>query len=488
MCIIMYATKKQGLPTETLLRSNFKSNSDGGGYAITFTDHKGRKKVEFMKGYMDFEPYYSAVKTAYDKLTADDDYIVMHMRIATSGGATKDKTHPFLSKKGYLIFQNGICPSAITKQLKEKESDTEWVAKNYQGIDWLKKLDDVSRWVIIDPKGNIDFLGTWVTDDDGRKWSNSGFRGWSNYYHYPRNTTSYYDYGYNSTSRKESVMLAMYKAKDNGYHTILEYLVNNFNPEYNDKSDTLVFDYNKHITISRKVGKMLANRGFILGTGITPMLIMKPKAVLYPIEDMKDGGYMFGFGSYGLFLKNALPKHMMDYVVIKDESTRGDYPINVDGRATNFYVISNKDTVDAVVKAVNDYLIKMKVDNLYKMTKHRRSVGIYTNSVKTVSPTVCFHNLSSAYITSLKDEVWDEIGSMDCPINISSGYISCDTMVLILWVSFNNQASKRITIDVHNAEEDKNFGIPLIDIVDKIVGEYLSTLESPTGYLTAKEA
>lgn len=63
-----------------------------------------------------------------------------------------------------------------------KESDSEWLAKNYVDEEWLKLHDSVSRFAVINKDGTLTKTDNWVKDVDGREWSNSGYTPYTSYY------------------------------------------------------------------------------------------------------------------------------------------------------------------------------------------------------------------------------------------------------------------------------------------------------------------
>ena len=90
MCVIVYKPKNIELPSAEILKNCFKNNKDGAGY--TFTN---KKNVIVKKGYQDFKEFYSELLKDYKKYNLKEHNLIMHFRIGTSGGLTKEKTQPF---------------------------------------------------------------------------------------------------------------------------------------------------------------------------------------------------------------------------------------------------------------------------------------------------------------------------------------------------------------------------------------------------------
>lgn len=223
MCIILYTTKKIGLPTDETLKFIFKSNPDGAGMACVYTNEEDKRFIRHQKGLMKEKEYMDTVKDFYNRMTKDDDYLIVHTRISTHGGVLEKNTHPFKTPDGSLLFHNGIC-SKVTPLLKGNESDTEYVANHFTTLEDLQKIDTLSRYIVIYPDGTCEKIGSWVQDADGRQWSNGGYIPYSySKYNYKSYHSRYYDdtddynLGYYSPSThvkapssKDSVMLKMF--------------------------------------------------------------------------------------------------------------------------------------------------------------------------------------------------------------------------------------------------------------------------------------
>ena len=85
MCVIIYKPKGINFPSEEILENCWWSNWDGAGVGW-----KNRKGVKLQKGFMDYENLLSFLST----LSITDE-VIIHFRIATSGGVNPTCTHPF---------------------------------------------------------------------------------------------------------------------------------------------------------------------------------------------------------------------------------------------------------------------------------------------------------------------------------------------------------------------------------------------------------
>ena len=103
MCIVFKTDKKIGLPTDDTLDSIYSSNPHGGGVAWVYTEPNGKKRISYVKGLMTVSAFKTEVKKAFECLSKDDDYLIAHTRISTSGGISPQKTHPFKTKRGFAF-------------------------------------------------------------------------------------------------------------------------------------------------------------------------------------------------------------------------------------------------------------------------------------------------------------------------------------------------------------------------------------------------
>lgn len=198
MCIIVVKPKGINLPELNTLRNCFNNNPDGAGFAI-----QAENSIIYSKGYQ-------AVSHLYDDLvTANKEYpdaaMLIHFRIATSGGITAENCHPFpvtddisrlhaLHGRTHLaIAHNGIIDIRSTAT----NSDTVEFIRNelayldkavpewYNDQNILKALNNriQSKLAVLPVHGQPVMIGTFI-EDNGLYFSNSTylhslkFRGW----------------------------------------------------------------------------------------------------------------------------------------------------------------------------------------------------------------------------------------------------------------------------------------------------------------------
>lgn len=434
MCIILHTTKKLGLPTEDRLKDNFNFNPDGAGYAIVYTKGK-RKKIEHQKGFDKFDTYNLAVTKAFSKLKDDDDYIVLHMRIATSGGKALDKTHPFQAKDGTLIFQNGICPVTVTKHLKKDESDTEWIAKNYIDPDWVKACDGMSRWLIIKPDGTLVKLGTWVTDSAGRSWSNGTYSGYT-YTGYNRGYgRGSYGYGYSDDYYEpeaytfEHDILKIIHAR--AFH-LIEVLKRDFKATYMQSLKAVVVQ-NTYFYLDESFGHDEWDGVRVIGS-LSPhtfdqnIFISSGRYVIH-VRDNQHKGH-----AVTVYLSTALQfvNYLLNKAGYKDLAgfKTGDMSVNFLGN--NWGVTCESKDASIIVKVLNDYFIanqKSKVAVQYK-----KSVNIEHKFLEIPQKNLTTVILDRVFIDELTTNIntWlRNLGVME-RIDITYGFVSERTMKLTL--------------------------------------------------------
>jgi hypothetical protein len=113
MCIIAIQPQGQSISKETL-KKGWDSNSHGAGMMYSEGGEFIVKKVM-----NDFEGFYRM----YTDASAKDVAIVLHFRIATSGGINDYNLHPFQVSDDVWFCHNGILD--IEVPLKSKENDTQ---------------------------------------------------------------------------------------------------------------------------------------------------------------------------------------------------------------------------------------------------------------------------------------------------------------------------------------------------------------------------
>ena len=123
MCIAILK-KPNGLINKTELETCFKNNPDMCGFAFA---HQG--KVHICKGYNNFEEFYSD----YNKVASlNDRHILIHFRIATSGGINVDNCHPFYVHENKMaLIHNGVISGMGATKVDNSKNDTRIFIEKY---------------------------------------------------------------------------------------------------------------------------------------------------------------------------------------------------------------------------------------------------------------------------------------------------------------------------------------------------------------------
>ena len=212
MCIIIYKQPQINLPTRDILDNCWDSNSDGAGILVRRRNDPNRLLIS--KGYMNKLDYYKYI----DSLNlSEDDFIIYHFRIGTSGGIVPEKTHPFpistdiedLNRTGTFYSTSAFIHNGVFGEGTTTLSDTQLYIKDelsqYMKISEL----DVRKFIItrtakscrtitIDLKENFIFTtGEWVKDHNGLYFSNSTYKPrpkftYSFYYNFLCESDKYY--------------------------------------------------------------------------------------------------------------------------------------------------------------------------------------------------------------------------------------------------------------------------------------------------------
>jgi hypothetical protein len=189
MCIIAYY-KKGTRPSKERIDYMIKRNPDGVG--IGYNDGK---RVYFTKGLVNADGVYNFIK----KIEKHANDIVFHARIATSGGISAEKCHPFLVTtdpdlidiKTYagrepIAFHNGVF--SLTPETGYNDTQTlimKAIAPlKEQAPDGLREgdFDDLltfttrnNRFVLMYPD-RVRLYGEWTEDDGGVMYSNENYK------------------------------------------------------------------------------------------------------------------------------------------------------------------------------------------------------------------------------------------------------------------------------------------------------------------------
>lgn len=248
MCIISVAPKGVKKDTEEVynfIRQGAKSNSSGSGFMFK---RSGSNVVNIDKGYFNVE---ELIKSLKEYNLQEDDELVVHHRIPTSGNVNNLNCHPFVisTKHNEVIMlkgeinkpcmaHNGVF-SKIDKyeSLNKDFSDTYTFAKHIMSKKPImsiflheRDLFDVcmdniigrDKIAILFPDRDIEMVGNWVKDN-GYFHSNTGYKS----YIYDRggsssNNREYYGYGnffdndeyWNEKPNNQNCSIALYKKKD----------------------------------------------------------------------------------------------------------------------------------------------------------------------------------------------------------------------------------------------------------------------------------
>ena len=211
MCIIISKESGIKMPKDSIFETCFNRNPDGAGMMYP---EKGKVRIE--KGFMTLKSFQDRL----DELGKQKDLrhipMVFHFRISTSGNVDAGNCHPYplsgdlqdlRSLDTYTdlgIAHNGIIQKYNSYTSKAIENDTQTFImgeivefsklnkefyKSEKVMEMISDLTD-SRMIFLDPKGDIAYSGTWVTDK-GVKYSNSTYLGRvSNFTNY----NDYWDY------------------------------------------------------------------------------------------------------------------------------------------------------------------------------------------------------------------------------------------------------------------------------------------------------
>ena len=217
MCVIVYKPKGINIPDKDILHNCYINNNDGVGY--TFTD---RKNVVVKKGYKDFELFYKDLLKDYKKHNLKEHNLIMHFRIGTSGGLTKEKTQPFkitnnvkelnklyIKNKKTSIVHNGVFSNYT---YNSNLSDTQNYIKDFlqpllvSGIrnktELIKDTLSYSKIAMLNNKDNVSLYGEYILDN-GIYYSNNSYNNYytkdnikkydfTNHYKKEKQTTYYY--------------------------------------------------------------------------------------------------------------------------------------------------------------------------------------------------------------------------------------------------------------------------------------------------------
>lgn len=200
MCIAITSPIGVSIPTDDILKTCFRNNDDGAGFAFN-TDNN---KVQIVKGFMDFDSFIAAIHEYDKKYGFKDRGVLIHFRITTHGGTKPNNCHPFpisnnpkhLKKlkitSNYAVVHNGII--RLCADSKNELSDTMLFIKDY-----LSKLNSNKDW--FHNKNNINLIEQLIgskmaiLNADGKILATSGFHKGEDGNYYSNYSYQEYDYG-----------------------------------------------------------------------------------------------------------------------------------------------------------------------------------------------------------------------------------------------------------------------------------------------------
>jgi len=193
MCIVIHKRAGVELPDYATLQRCWDNNSDGAGFCFARNGI-----VQGYKGYMNFDNFMDALMMR----ASDDDAMLIHFRIATHGGVTRQGTHPFplSSNKRALnalewvsdvgVAHNGIVVGFGVSNygnVAEGMSDTQEFISDVlntpsvraglfddPAIKYLVGEATTSKWAFMDATGKTVLFGKWHKDN-GLWYSNEGY-------------------------------------------------------------------------------------------------------------------------------------------------------------------------------------------------------------------------------------------------------------------------------------------------------------------------
>ena len=212
MCIIVYKPADKPLPKKETLKQCYDNNPDGAGF-MTVKDNK----VIISKGYDDFNKFYKTISRISKKRP-----LVMHFRISTQGGVSKELTHPYPLCQNYDkmrmlqcvtnigIAHNGIISLTSSAYAKDY-NDTMTFIKEYASL--IIKGDSIhtdktaqvllqklcKSKLCIMSRGGVTMIGDFI-EDDGIFYSNDTYKPYKYTYNGYKNDDAYYEqFRYNGT-------------------------------------------------------------------------------------------------------------------------------------------------------------------------------------------------------------------------------------------------------------------------------------------------
>lgn len=189
MCIIAISDYKVPALTKEVLETCFYNNDDGAGFATW--DAETREWV-VEKGFLTFEDFWEAYEPHQ---FSEDDYVVCHFRIGSSGNKDAGNTHPFPIVANYLtmrepkfrskniLFHNGVIGSGwgmYSDTMKHIMDVIAPLLPHFEERGIKEIAEELShstsnRWFIT-KESRIYMWGKWEKSDEGWEFSNSSYR------------------------------------------------------------------------------------------------------------------------------------------------------------------------------------------------------------------------------------------------------------------------------------------------------------------------
>lgn len=299
MCIIVAKEKGIEIPSKEILETCFRRNPDGAGFMYVKDN-----KVIIDKGYMDFKSFYKRLTKLDKKLKLKDKALVMHFRIGTHGKNDRSTTHPFpISnndsdlKQTYFTTDLGMAHNGIIPKYDYEEdmSDTQLFIrdvvsilkglnkkfyKNKETLDMLKRVC-TSKLAFLDVKENIIYVGDFVKDDNGVRYSNTTYKPLDyaclTYY-----DSKWKDYEYPTTYHKNDYL---YDEYEDPYEDYEEYEIEDFvrNKDYTllkrgdlvEMSDSTTWEVEENDTYFYTGGDIYEYYGGYLSLIATDTILLK---------------------------------------------------------------------------------------------------------------------------------------------------------------------------------------------------------------------
>lgn len=194
MCIAIVKPSGAKVPSYDRIKNSWEANQDGGGYAIK---KEGASTIKYAKGYFDMDKY-------YDDLVQNikpEDTALIHMRITTHGGTSKECCHPFPISHSIeqmhkthgrckkIMMHNGVLGGEFAKGASDGVSDTmklvQYLAKanlrNY-GDGFKRLMEPVlgsgNKVAVLTEKGYTLAGKGWIKENDGCFYSNDTYEDW----------------------------------------------------------------------------------------------------------------------------------------------------------------------------------------------------------------------------------------------------------------------------------------------------------------------